>query len=296
MMKISPILLGLSLAVAGSAITAAQEMPAATASMPKVMTITREYVKPGKAGAAHDKTESAFVQAMTRAKFPTHYIALNSLSGKSRALYITPYASFEAWGNDNDAVEKNKALMAELERASVADGELLNSMDTGVFTYNENMSYNPNADLSHARYMELSLYRIRHGHGEEWREAVKKIIDAHKQSGSSAHWATFHLDYGGEGGTYIMFTAYKSLAELDKAGENDMHAHDSMGEESWKRVMKLYSEAVESTNRELFAINPRQSYPPEEWVKADPDFWHPKPAPAAKPAAKPGMVVKKAIP
>ncbi len=293
-MKISPILLGLSLAVAGSAIAAAQEMPAAAASMPKVLTITREYVKPGKAGAAHDKTESAFVQAMTRAKFPTHYIALNSLSGKSRALYITPYASFEAWGNDNDAVEKNKALMAELERASVADGELLDSMDTGVFTYNENMSYNPNADLSHARYMELSLYRIRHGHGEEWREAVKKIVDAHKQAGSTAHWAAFHLDYGGEGGTYILFTAYKSLAELDKAGENDMRAHDSMGEESWKRVMKLYSEAVESTNQELFAINPRQSYPPEEWVKADPDFWKPRPAPAAKPAAKPGMEEKKA--
>jgi hypothetical protein len=39
----------------------------------------------------------------------------------------------------------------------------------------------------------------------------------------------------------------------------------------------------------LFAVNPRQSYVPDEWVKAAPDFWKPKPAaaPAAKPAAKP---------
>jgi hypothetical protein len=290
MTKLSPILLGLSLAVAGSALTAAQETPTATSSMPKVLTIMREFIKPGKSGAAHDKSESAFVQAMARAKWPTHYIALNSLSGKSRALYITPYASYEAWGKDNDAVEKNKTLMAELERASVADGELLDSMETGIFTYNESMSYNADGDLSHARYMELTLYHIRHGHGEEFREAVKKIIDAHKQGGSTAHWATFHLDYGGEGGTYIMFTAYKSLADLDSNGGNDMRAHDSIGEENWKKVMKTYGEAVDSTNRELFSINPRQSYPPEEWVKAASDFWKPKPA------AKSAMEEKKAKP
>jgi len=29
-------------------------------------------------------------------------------------------------------------------------------------------------------------------------------------------------------------------------------------------------------------VNPKMSYPPKEYVKEDPDFWAPKPKPAAK--------------
>jgi len=64
---------------------------------PKVLTVIREYTKPGKSGTLHEKSESAFVQAMMRAKWPTHYLAVESLSGKSRALFFTGYDSFAAW-------------------------------------------------------------------------------------------------------------------------------------------------------------------------------------------------------
>jgi hypothetical protein len=35
---------------------------------------------------------------------------------------------------------------------------------------------------------------------------------------------------------------------------------------------------VDISHSELYAINPRQSYVPEEWINANPDFWKPKPA------------------
>jgi hypothetical protein len=44
---------------------------------------------------------------------------------------------------------------------------------------------------------------------------------------------------------------------------------------------------VDSSNSQLFSINPKQSYPMDEWVKGDPAFWSPKPTVAAKPAAAP---------
>ncbi len=125
MNKISPILLGLSLAVAGSSMAAAQQ----TASLPKVLQITREFLKPYKGGAAHDKTESAFITAMTKAKFPAYYLGLDSLSGKSRALFLTKYDSFADWEKDNKIVDKNPTLSSELDRASVADGELLEEVE-----------------------------------------------------------------------------------------------------------------------------------------------------------------------
>ena len=143
MKMFSPVVLGLSIAVAGRALAAAQETP----SDFKVLQVTREYTKPYKNGMAHDKTESAFVQAMNKAKFPAHYIGLTSMSGKSRSLYLTIYDSFAEWEKDNKLVDKNAALGAELERASVADGELLESVDSLVYTWDQDLSYKSRPDL-----------------------------------------------------------------------------------------------------------------------------------------------------
>jgi hypothetical protein len=129
MRRFGRFVVALSLAATYACVTAAQETPSGSSSIPKVLQITREFVKPGKAGMVHDKAESAFVDAMARAKWPTHYIGMTSLSGKSRSLYLTSYESFDAWQKDTEAVTKNATLSAALERASVADGELLDSVD-----------------------------------------------------------------------------------------------------------------------------------------------------------------------
>jgi hypothetical protein len=169
-MKLNPILWGLFLAVSGASMAAAQD---ASATPPKVLQITREWIKPGKAGMAHDKSEAAFVSLMNKGKLQGHYVALNSMSGKSRALYIARYPSFEAWEADNKIFGKNPALNAEFDRAATADGELLDGLDTAVFTYSEEMSYHPRPDLSHARYYQINVFHVRPGHIKEWRQAVK---------------------------------------------------------------------------------------------------------------------------
>jgi hypothetical protein len=112
MRKFGRCVVALSLAATYACVTAAQETPSGSSSIPKVLQITREFVKPGKAGMVHDKAESAFVDAMARAKWPTHYIGMTSLSGKSRALYLTSYESFDAWQKDTEAVTKNATLSA----------------------------------------------------------------------------------------------------------------------------------------------------------------------------------------
>src|SRR5450755_4881525 len=133
MKRMTGFLLGSYVLMGGLGIAMAQEaMPP-----PKVLSIQREFLKPGSGGAPHEKTESAFVQAMTRAKWPTYYLAVNSMSGKPRALFLTGYDWFEAWEKDVRAAEKNATLSAALERAAVADGELLSDADSSVLVYNE---------------------------------------------------------------------------------------------------------------------------------------------------------------
>lgn len=296
MKRISPILLGMSLAVAATSLAGAQQ-DATTATMPKVLQLTREFIKAGKAGMMHDRSEAAFVQSFARAKWPTHYIALSSLSGKSRALYITPYGSFADWEKDSKSIDKNTALSAGLEKAAVADGDLLDSMDQAVFTYAEDLSYRPKGDLSHARYLEVTTFHVRPGHRKQWHEVVKLVRDAHEKAGTSAHWGTFELAYGGEDGTYLVLSQDASMGEIDKGFAEDKQFQSALGEEGMKKLDELYGAAVDHAQSELFSINPRQSYVDEAWIKADPEFWKPKGAetastkPAAKQAPKPAATM-----
>jgi hypothetical protein len=275
MNKISPILFGLSLAVAGSSMAAAQQASSASTRVPKVIQLTREFVKAGKAGAAHDKTESAFVQAMAEAKSPTHYTAICSLSGKSRCLYLTGYPSFDAWQKDTEAVAKNKDLSAKLDEAMVADGDLLDSVDQAVLTYDADMSYHAPGPTPQARYMEITEFHVREGHSKDWSELAKMYIAACEKVGTSAHWGMFHLEYGGSGGTYLLLSSDNSMAEIDSGFAEGKKIRAAMGEEGMKKFQELEAATVESANSQLFAINPRQSYVPDEWVKQAPDFWKP---------------------
>jgi hypothetical protein len=111
------------------------------------------------------------------------------------------------------------------------------------------------------------------------------VIAAHQKAGTSAHWAMLNLVYGGDGGTYLILSADDSMADIDHGFAEGKAFHDAMGEGGWKKFEDLYADTVDDSHSELFAINPKQSYVDDTWVKADPDFWKPKAAAAKAPAA-----------
>lgn len=276
MRRLSRLLVALSLVSTYACVTAAQEVSSG-ASIPKVLQITREFVKPGKAGMAHDKTESAFAETLSRAKWPTHYIGMTSLSGKSRSLYFTSYESFEAWQKDQDAAAKNSTLSASLDQVGMSDGELLESMDQGVFYFHEEMSLRPRPDLSQMRYMEINLFHVRPGKEKQWAAVVKMAKEGYEKGVPDSHWGMFEEVYGGDGGTYLLLTSHKSLAEIDKGFAQNKQFEAAMGEDGMKKLDELYAECCEPAQQQLFAFSARQSYVKEEWIKADPEFWKPKP-------------------
>jgi hypothetical protein len=286
MKKLVLSLLAILVAGTGTFVASAQQ-----SDHPKVLQVTREFTKPYKGGALHDKTEGAFLKAMASANWPTHYLALSSLTGKSRSLYLTTYDNFDAWEKDYAAFSKNATLSAALEHASEADGELLESVDQAAFYFDDDLSYKPSSDIGHMHYVEATLFHIKPGHGKDWSDLVKLAIETHKKAGSSAHWSLWDLAYGGDGDAYLMLSGDKNLAEIDKGFAEGKAFTDALGEEGHKKFRELAAAAIASSDSELFAVNPKQSYAKPEWVAADPSFWKPKPtaAPAAKPADKKPM-------
>jgi hypothetical protein len=134
--------------------------------------------------------------------------------------------------------------------------------------------------------MEISVFHVKAGHGEEWRKLGKLVKDAHDKAGTSAHWSMYEIAYGTQDGEYIALSADKSMADIDTGFAENKKFKDALGEDGVKQFRELFASSVDYSRSELFSINPKMSYVPDEWIKADGSFWKPKTAaPAAKPAA-----------
>ncbi len=282
MKKLTGLLAGVCVSAIGLGVAFAQE----AMGPPKVLIIEREYLKPGRGGSMHERTESAFVRAMTAAKWPVHYIGLEALSGPTRMLFLIGYPSFAAWEKDAQNTAKNPTLSAALDKATLSDGDLLTSYDQGAFMFREDGSLRAGtADVPRSRYFEISVFHVRPGHGKEWEELVKLYHYGYEKV-PSAKWALFESFYGTDnGGMFLVFNPMKSLAEVEEGYADQKKFVEAMGEDKMKRLSELSASCIESTQTNLFRFNPKMSYPEESWIKADPTFWKPKVMAApAKPA------------
>jgi len=275
MNKFSPILLGLTLALSGGSMVTSQDQSAAAVSTPKYLQIVVEYTKPGKGGLAHDKTESAFVQAMNKAHFPIHYIAFNAMSGPTRAIYLSHFDSYEAMEKANKVFEE-PGIASDFDRLNQADGELLDSTKTLFFSFVPELSYHVRTDISHGHFLEARILHVRPGHGKDFEELVKLWIAAEDKVGTADHWGAYRIDYGEQIGSYIFLTSDNSLADIDKSNAEDSKFASALSESDKVRMRELREAAVDADRFELYSVNPAQSYVPEEFTKADPDFWKPK--------------------
>jgi hypothetical protein len=290
MNKVSRLFLGLSLAVSGITMGAAQDQPTPV-KPPKFLQINVEDTKPGKGGLAHDKTESAFVQSMAKAKFPINYFAYNSISGKPRGIYISGFDSFGELGKANKAFEA-PGVAASFEPLNVADGELLEDSHSLILSYVDDLSLRPGVDLFHHRYLEADIIHVRQGHFKEFHELAKLWVDLSQKAATSAHWDAFRVEYGEDNGYVIFLTADKSFDDVDTGFADNDKLGAILTDEDKKKLRELRAASIEEDRSEIYSVNPAQSYPPESFIKADPGYWKPKGA--AKPAAKPAADDKKA--
>ncbi len=274
MNKFSPLLLGLSLAVAGNSVAVAQDQSTASVSTPKYLQIIVEYPKPGKGGLAHDKTESAFAQAMTKANFPINYIAFNAMSGKPRAIYLSHFDSFEAMEKAMKVFEGPNA--AEFERLNVADGELLEDSRQLIFSFVPELSYHTRTDVSHGHFLEARIIHVRPGHGKDFTELVKLWKAAEDKVDGADHWGAYRIEYGEQIGSFVFLTSNNSLADIDKSNALESKFNAVLSESDKVRMGELREAAIDTDRFELYAVNPAQSYVGDEFIKADPDFWKPK--------------------
>jgi hypothetical protein len=266
----------LPLAAALSPVLSAQD--AMQDGPPNVLVIHREYLKPGKGGALHERSESAFVHAFADTKTNYPYFALDSLSGPSRSLFLFGYNSFADWEKETAAIRGNKALGAKLDQATLNDGDLLASYDAAAMTLRPDLSLNKGS-IDGARFFEITTFVVKPGHLHDFTELAKTYIETYRKISPQAHWDTFEVMYGSPlpsaagGDVFLVINVMKSLADTDKSIQDSDKFASELGASGMQKVSELSAASIEATTTNLFAINPRESNPPSEWVKKEPAFW-----------------------
>ncbi|HEV2388950.1 MAG TPA: hypothetical protein VGS20_17040 [Candidatus Acidoferrales bacterium] len=251
-------------------------------SPPKVLEIQREFGKFGR-DAAHQRNEMAYVQAVTAAKSGNHYFAATAASGTGEAWFIVPHDSWEAY-EKSLAAQQQEPLRAQLAGVMERDSEFVSNGSTILASYDEKSSYHANVNIAQMRYFEIETIRTRMGHDKDWEELVKLFSSTLDKANLDVHYAVYNVVYGAPAGTVLIFTPHKSLGELDSMSANfDKAFSAALGPDGQKRMSELTEAAIATDVNNLFAFDPKMSYPPEEWVQAD-SFW--KPAKAMPKAAK----------
>jgi hypothetical protein len=262
---------------------------------PNVLVIQREYLKPGKGGMLHERSESAFVQAFANAKSNSHYFALDALSGPTRSLFLMGYNNFADLEKDRAAINKDKTLSAAIDHAAEMDGDLLSGYDSTTLMLRPDLSLNKGS-INGTRYFEITTFIVKPGHRHEFEQLAHMYIDTFRKVAPDTHWDCFEVMYGNpapgfpSGAAFVVVNTMKSLAETDKGNADFEKFTKEVGPGGMEKIEQLSAASIETTGTNLFEINPRMSNPRQEWITRDPDFWKAPQASMtsmAKPATNP---------
>jgi hypothetical protein len=268
--------LSLALSALVPAALGAQATPAAPTF--NVLTVYRETVKPGKT-AAHDAHEDNWARAMVAAKSPVPMLAMTAMSGAPENWYMSAYPTWADYEKANKANE-SPALAAIQKQYSSMEGEYLSDGRMMVLTFRGDLSFGGPADLPASRYFSVTRISVRPGQNAAYEENRKMVKAAHESAKLTDKYSMWQATSGAPTGTYFLFVARKSLAEIDDGATIHGETYQAAlgGPEAQKKMAANAAAAIISSQSDNFAFAPQQSIVPPEWVSADPGYWKLKPA------------------
>jgi hypothetical protein len=263
----------LSAAGLGSLETAfAQGLPT---SQPKLLTIYCEQVKVG-LSAEHSKYESGWPAAYEKAKSPDYYLAMTSLTGPNEAWYLIPSESHAAFGESMKREDKDPVLGARLAKLARGDAKYINGARGMQAIAQPELSVGEFPDLSKARFYEVTVFRVRPGHEQQFEGAAKAYAAARKRADTKMGYRVYQVLDGMPGVNYLIMSSVEDYGDFDRMLTASMATWNAATAEEKETLQKAATEAIISTDSNQYRVDPRQSYVPKETRDKDPEFWKSK--------------------
>jgi len=239
----------------------------------KYLFLNNVELKP-EVGNAYAKIEGDEVAALRAANAPSHYLALWPITGGTNVLFTHTFESFADLQKNHDATVAMSKLEDTLKADDAQEAPLIAERHSSIYSYEKELSLNPDLDLSKMRFMRILLFHVRSGQDQEFRRLVKLYKKAYQSAVPDARWAVFQKMYGvGSDNTYILITPMESLSYVDGIESSDKTFTAAVGEDQLQMLENGASAAVESSESDLYVLSPDTSYVPDSWLTASPDFW-----------------------
>lgn len=135
--------------------------------------------------------------------------------------------------------------------------------------------------IGESRWVRTVRVRVRPGHAAEYETFLMSLKTADEKTSEKPALLVSQAVAGQEGIVYYVSRLGKTMGDFD--GGPTMK--DLLGDEGYRLYLKVSAESVLGTETAINHFLPELSNPPADYAAASPDFWTPKPKPAAK--AKP---------
>lgn len=259
---------------------------------PKAVLIVREEIKPGLM-PAHNKHSASYAGIFRKLQTTNFRFALLPVAGnENEVIYLNPLESFAQLESTVESTDKKMgsltgAMKTESDRLDKEASVLHAGMRDMLGILRPEVGYGAPIDISKMRFFSVTTVRVRPGHDAQYVEYMQKMFNVARQKAKldNLHVASYQIISGTQAGTYMNFRPMRSMAELDEP--MGMRARAAMSDDMKKDADKAVSEAIMSSETNLYWINPNMSYVPPQMAARDPAFWNPKPEPMAVKPAKP---------
>jgi hypothetical protein len=275
MRKLSSVATLVSLVGIGPAF--AQSLPTA---QPNYLQITMEEVKVGH-DDDHSKVEAGWPAAFEKAKSPYFGIGMVALTGAPQAWFLSPFESNQAMGDSIKRSADDPVLAAELARLSRADATHINGLRNVLLTARKDLTHGPFPDAGRQRFYEVTIFRVRPGHEEQFTEAAKAYGAAAGRLAPNTAYRVYEVAGGMPSPAYFVISSVVAFGDFDKNFSDGESTMKGMTKDEQAALQKFSAEGLINVETQRFRLDPNMCYVPKEVRAQDPAFWTPK-----KPVAK----------
>jgi hypothetical protein len=124
-----------------------------------------------------------------------------------------------------------------------------------------------------ARFFQITVWRVRFGHQQQFEEAARFYAAARMRSNSKVGYRFYEVIAGMPTPTYLTIASVESYSGLDQTAAADQATWKAMTTEETSALQKAGSEAVISSEPNNFKVDPQMSYVPKETREKDAEFW-----------------------
>lgn len=210
-------------------------------------------------------------RAYADASAAVNVLGMRAVSGLDEAWLMEMHDSFASIEGVDQALASRP-----VRHLTSAPDDVLPPARLLIASYRPGLSYRPDEatkNLPKARYLLVSIYRIRPGNEAAFADTIKLRKARIDSLNLDRPEIAYEVIVGAMSGTYIFLAPLPTLKTLD----DGLARTPTYAEGVREAGKKAAAEAEISQERMLLRIEPGLSYVSEEFASGDPEFWNPKP-------------------